>query len=152
MDQTTASYYRCILFGHGENSTPLPASLVAMHSWSSKKLGAMGLNGVIPKHAALMVVLSWISMTKDGRAFASSQPDLQNIVLQLTSNDKKTVDTDACSQWDSVTPETSVTVMVGTEAVQGVFVGRTRGRTNCLTVRIGDETKVVKATDVQVAK
>lgn len=70
MDPATASYYRAVLFVDRLDDRPLPPTLVQLHSWAVKRNQALGLGGMITKATALAVAMTWLSSTKDGRAFA----------------------------------------------------------------------------------
>lgn len=76
MDPRTASYYRAIIFNDGQDSRPLPKSLMSLHAWAVKRGQAMGLNSTISRESALMVAIAWMSTTEEGRKFTREETNL----------------------------------------------------------------------------
>ena len=72
MDPTTASYYRAILFRDSGDSRPVPKTLVQMHAFAVKGCQGMGMSTMIARQSALMVAMTWMSTTKEGREFTRS--------------------------------------------------------------------------------
>lgn len=145
MDQTTASYYRAILFHNREDTQLLPPSLVLLHAWTIKRCQAMGLSATITKATAMSVALAWLSGTDDGREFSRELP-IGSLFTALTPDNaaggQSRVD------WDAVAPDTKVIAMIDDEPVQGEYVGR---KASWLEVRIAGEKKNFRFQHVQLA-
>ena len=146
MDPTTASYYRSILFGNGNNVDHLPASLVALNAWTQRKLQNMGLNAQIRKETAMAVVLTWMAASQDGRQFAAMQGlsevfDAQEKGAETKdASDKAETPDDLEINWGTVATGTPVH-FYGDDGkrIDGVFAGRQRGRNAACRVKIDDD-------------
>lgn len=130
MDPTTASYFRALLYRDGQDAKQLPAGLVKLHAWALKSNLALGRGGVISKETAISIVMTWMSSTNEGRAFARQNTNLDDLFdLPGTSQ---------AIDWDLVQPETLVLVEVNGKPTQGVFLKR---RGNTVDVKVGTEEK-----------
>lgn len=144
MDQTTASYYRAILFHNSEDTQLLPKSLVMLHTWTIQRCQAMGLSATITKATAISVALAWLSGTEDGRAFSRQLPIGSLFTASAPDNEVEREPVD----WDAVAPDTKVIAMVDDKPVQGEYVGR---KASWLEVRIAGEKKNFRFQHVQLA-
>lgn len=146
MDQSTASYYRSILFHDGQDQRPLPKTLVMLHAWAFKRFQAMGAGSIISKQVALSVALTWMSSTKDGMAFTRENTDLGDFfeadAEQPESDDETMID------WVNIPLETKVVVLIDNKPTPGEYIGR---RSSRIDVRIAGERKSFKREQVQLA-
>lgn len=147
MDPQTASYYRAILFTDGQDSRPLPQSLLRLHAWAIKRHQAMGLGGTIAKASALAVAMTWLSSTNDGREFAKEHTNIGDLFVaeaeEAVEAEPNKVD------WSEVEPETPVLVMIDDKPTAGHFVER-RGR-SWIDIRINGETKKFRCSQVRLS-
>lgn len=135
MDRTTASYYRSILFNDAASQHAIPASLVALHNFAFKRCQAFGLS-IITKLVALQVVMDWVQVTAEGRAFAANDPDLSVVFAAPNTDigdDEENEDSEEaptsealrpavyCAQWQSVEAGSKVVVKVGDQELPGEF-------------------------------
>lgn len=139
MDPVTASYYRSILYHDGQDQRPLPPTLTQLHAWAFKRYQAMGAGSVISKQAALSVALTWMSQTKEGRAFTA-----ENTTLGELFGCEKPSGID----WDTIEPDSDVIVTVGDKQTPAKFIRR---RAGWLDLAVGDETKSFRMSQVQLA-
>jgi hypothetical protein len=86
MDPTTATYYRTILFGDGQDQKALPASLVKLHQWILRRWQLLGLGVQITKALAMNVALTWLSSTREGRQFSKDIEALSTLFIELPSD------------------------------------------------------------------
>lgn len=146
MDPMTASYYRAILFRDSQDTRPIPPTLVLLHAWAFKRFQAMGAGSVISKQAALCVAMTWMASTKEGRAFAIEHTTIGELFVEdegvVPGDQSKVVD------WDSLAPETMVTVSVNEKKFDAKFAGRRGG---WIDVLIGGEKKQYRSSQVQLA-
>lgn len=91
MDPQTASYYRAILFGDGQDQKALPPSLVRLHQWVVRRHQLLNLGVQITKAIALNVSLTWLSSTREGRQFAKDIEVISELFVELPS-DKPEID------------------------------------------------------------
>lgn len=149
MDPSTASYYRAILFVDGLDQKPLPPTLLQLHAWAVKRNQALGLGGMITKAIALTVAMTWMSSTKEGRAFTRENTPLGDIFPEPVE-ESESVSAPSPIDWDSVAAEAEVVVIMSDNKTRkvGNFLGR---RGNWLDVRVDGEVKHFKTTKVQVA-
>lgn len=152
MDPQTASYYRSILFHDGEDQRPLPPSLLLLHAWAIKRLQAMSAGSIIPKQAALCLVMTWMSSTKEGREFAVEHTNLGELFCDEQNGPLTTirelVPDDNAIDWDTLAPKTPVVVTVNKKAINGEFLARRGGNVDVL---IGGEKKQYGVSQVQLA-
>jgi hypothetical protein len=76
MDPTTASYYRAILYRDSGDSRPVPKTLAQMHAFAVRGCQGMGMSAMIARQSALMVAMTWMSTTKEGREFTRESTTL----------------------------------------------------------------------------
>lgn len=119
MDEQSVKYYRAMLFAGNEDLEQIPKSLVVLHNFVAKRQGAMGLGHQMSKQMALIVVLTWLSSTTEGKEFARA-----NTLLGDVFDDKEEED---------VTEETKLTYPLGTPVkvvdkdenqLDGEFIGQ----------------------------
>ncbi len=147
MDPQTASYYRAILFTDSQDTRPLPPSLVLLHAWAVKRSQALGLSSTIAKASALAVAMTWLSSTKDGRAFAAEHTTIGH--LFCADDDEQECESVAGSiDWVKLPLETKVSVVIDGKPTVGEYVGR---RSSWIDVKIGDERKSFKRSEVKLA-
>ena len=146
MDYSTASYYRAILFRDSQDQRPLPPSLVLFHQWAFKCCQAMGVGSVISKQSALGVAMTWLSSTKEGRAFALEHTILGDLFSDQ-ADDPSPADA-AVVDWDSVTPQSKVVVIIDQKPTAGEFMGR---RGSWIDIRVGGDTKPYRTSQVQLS-
>lgn len=145
MDPTTASYYRAILFMDSQEMKPLPPSLVLLHAWAIKRCQAMGLGSTIAKHSALAVAMTWLSSTKDGRAFARENTKLG----ELFEEPEPVISFVSKVDWETIEPESKVIVMVENKPIQGEFIIQRGG--GWIDVRVSGEVQKFRASQVHIA-
>ena len=146
MDQTTASYYRSILFRDQEDQRPLPQSLVRMHAWAFKCCQHMGIGSVISKQSALAVTMTWMASTAEGLEFARENTNIGDLFVGPEAPEKTT--SAASVDWDAVPQESKVLVTIDDKVAPGVFFGR---RGAWVDVKVGSETKAYRTSQVQIA-
>lgn len=148
MDPLTASYYRSILFHDSQDQRPVPPTLVLMHAWAFKRFQAMGAGSVISKQAALSVAMTWLSTTREGRAFALEHTTIGEL---FCSDDQPKTTSEVVSEvdWDTVTADSEVAVTIGDNQITGKFL-RVRGG-GWIDVRVGEESKKFRTSQVQLA-
>lgn len=110
--------------------------------WVVKRSQALGLNSTITKATALTVALTWLSTTKEGRAFSQSLP-----IASLFAEENESTEAEPV-EWENVAPETKVIAMVDDRPVVGEFLGR---KSSWLEVRIAGEKKSFRFQQVQLA-
>ncbi len=151
MDPMTASYYRAILFRDSQDSRPIPPTLVLLHAWAFKRFQAMGAGSIISKQAALCVATTWMSSTKEGRAFAMEHTTIGELFAEdVQAADPEAVPGDLPSvvDWEGLPADAIVTVSVNQKTITGKFVGRRGG---WIDVLVGGEKKQYRANQVQLA-
>ena len=152
MDPMTASYYRAILFRDSQDQRPIPPTLVMLHAWAFKRFQAMGAGSIISKQAALCVATTWISSTKEGRAFADEFTEIGELFSSqhhATADDQLTVPPDVNAvDWDSLPVKSHVIVTVNQKSISGEYIGRRGG---WIDVLVGEDKKPYRANQVQLA-
>ena len=157
MDPSTASYYRSILYHDSQDQRPLPPTLALLHAWAFKRFQAMGAGSIISKQAALCVAMTWMSSTKEGRAFAHEFTSIGELFSgfdgddadKVDSNDEPEVVRTLVSDWESVPVESKVVVMVDQKSTLGEFVSRSGN--GWLEIRVGGDIKRFRTNQVQLA-
>jgi hypothetical protein len=145
MDQTTANYYRSILFGDITNQTALPPTLVLLHAWAFKRYQAMGASSsVIAKQAALSVAMTWLSSTKEGRAFALEHTTIGEM---FCADDDQPIVAGAVD-WKEIPVSTPVVAIVDKQKTVGEYMGRRSGYIDML---VAGEKKTFRTNQVQLA-
>lgn len=156
MEPQIASYYRAILFADGQDTRPLPPTLVQLHKWAVKRHQALGLGGTVSKAVALNVALTWLSSTADGREFASAFTTLGDLFceepaeLSDDGSDELSdeLSDDPSDEWDSLPAETEVVVtMRDKSTATGQFIGR---RGNWIDVRVNGTVEHFRISKVQI--
>lgn len=147
MDYTTASYYRSILYHDGQDQRPLPPTLAKLHGWAFKRYQAMGAGSIISKQAALSVALMWMSMTKEGRAFARENTNIGDLLCP--EDDGHPTEAIDGIDWTTLPLESKVVVVLNDEETVGEYAGR-RSR-GWIDVNIAGERKSFRANQVKLA-
>ncbi len=159
MDPSTASYYRAILFSDGTDQRPLPVTLVQLHGWAVKRNAALGLGGMITKAVALSVAMTWLSSTKEGRAFSRQFTNLGDLFSEPVSADAETESVESeesedaeseasADTWDTLPAESSVIVRIKPGVTKpGNFIRR---KGNWIEVRIDGEIHHHRISKVQI--
>ena len=145
MDQTTANYYRSILFGDITEQSALPPTLMRLHQWAFNRYQKMGASSsVIAKQAALGVAMTWLSSTAEGRAFA-----LEHLAIgdMFSADDNQPVVAGAVD-WDDVPVSTPVVAIVDKQKTVGEYMGR---RSSYIDMVVGTEKKTFRTNQVQLA-
>jgi plastocyanin len=143
MDPSTASYYRAILYADSQDSRQLPPTLIRLHAWAVKRGMALGLGGTISKQSALAVAMTWLSSTKEGRAFADEFTTIGGLFseaeIPLTPGDEV--------KWEKVQADSKVIVNVNDQTLIGKYIGR---RSSWVDVMVDGERKSYRLHQVQV--
>ncbi len=147
MDPQTASYYRAILFTDSQDSRPLPPSLILLHAFATKRSQALGLGGIIAKASALAVAMTWMSSTKEGRAFAAEHTNIGHLFC-ADDDEPECESVGGSIDWVKLPLDTKVSVMIDGKPTVGEYIGR---RSSWIDVRIGDERKSFKRSEVKLA-
>ena len=152
MNSQVASYYRAILFADGQDSQPLPKSLLALHMFTEKRHMALGLGSTVTKATALAISLTWLSGTSEGREFTAehtilgdmfSAEDISDVVDgPVGRSGENKVD------WFKVNPETAVLIEDKGTTFPGKFITR---RANWLDVMVNGEEKHFRPQQVKLA-
>lgn len=143
MDPSTASYYRAILFTDGLDQRPLPPTLVRLHQWAVKRNHALGLGGMLAKAVALNVAMTWLSSTKEGRAFAGEFSEIGDL---FDGSEPVPL---SVEEFDTLPAESPVLVTLNDKTKKaGSFIGR---RGNWVDVKIDGEVKPFLTSKVQLA-
>lgn len=145
MNSQVASYYRAILFADGQDSSPLPKSLLTLHTFAEKRHQALGLGSTITKATALAIALTWLSSTDDGRKFTSESTNLGDMfgyVPESRDSDAPSID------WDGVSIESPVIVMIDGKPTQGLFMVRRGG---WLDILVDGKERSFRTTNVKLA-
>jgi hypothetical protein len=152
MNSQVASYYRAVLFADGQDATPLPKSLIALHMFAEKRHHALGLGSTITKATALAISLTWLSGTVEGREFAAKRTNLGDMFsaedLSEVLEDRTGSAGDNRVDWFKVKAETPVVVEDKGVTYNGSFLAR---RANWLDVRVNGEEKHFRPQQVQLA-
>ncbi len=148
MDPTSASYYRAILFTDMYDQRPIPASLVQLHAFTAKRNHALGLGGVISKAVALMVALTWLSSTDEGRKFAQQNTQLGDLFGGELPEAEEEVQPQDELTWDNLPVESEVVVTLENKSQKtGQFILR---RGNWVDVRVDGEVKHFRLSKVAI--
>ncbi len=145
MNSQVASYYRAVLFADGQDSSPLPKSLMALHTFAEKRHQALGLGSTITKATALAISLTWLSGTTEGREFAAKSTNLGDM---FSADDSAGSSGDNRVDWFKVKPETPVIIEDKGVTFPGKFLAR---RSNWLDVLVNGEEKHFRPQQVQLA-
>ena len=152
MNSQVASYYRAVLFADGQDSQPLPKSLLALHMFAEKRHMALGLGSTVTKATALMVAITWLSSTVDGREFTSKHTNLGDIFstedIGNVLGNPESGSGENKVDWFKVKPETPVVIEDKGITFPGKFVAR---RTNWLDVLVNGEEKHFRPQQVKLA-
>lgn len=150
MDPTTASYYRSILFRDSQDQRGLPPTLVLLHAWAFKRWQAMGAGSIISKQAALGVAMTWMSSTREGRAFAMEHTTIGEMFSPSDRTDDEALPTAGTTvvDWDAVRADAKVVVVIDDKPTIGEYIGR---RSSWIDVRIAGDRKSFRANQVQLA-
>jgi len=158
MDPQTASYYRAILFVDGQDHRTLPPTLVELHKWAVKRNQALGLGGMITKAVALSVAMTWLSSTKEGRAFTSLLTPLGDLFGECENELSDDLADDLADEpaddaaiitgdWDTLPAESRVVVTMQDKShCEGQFITR---RGSWVDVRVNGEVKHFRISKVK---
>lgn len=130
MEPQTATYYRAILFEDSTTLEKIPESLVKLHYWAVRRQSVLGLGAMIPKQMALTIVMTWMSSTKEGRAFTRDNTTLGDLFTTVDDEVEDDSDDDvilSSDEWDSLPAESPVVVLMKDNSTRdGQFLRRAR--------------------------
>lgn len=128
MNAQVASYYRAVLFADGQDSRPLPKSLMRLHMFTEQRHQALGLGSTISKAVALSVCLTWLSGTQEGRKFTKTQTSLKDLFTEEaeeeseSGDDESTTEQPASSHMDKIKAGTPVVIDDDGKSIRGTFI------------------------------
>lgn len=151
MEPQTATYYRAILFEDSTTLEKIPESLVKLHYWAVRRQSVLGLGAMIPKQMALTIVMTWMSSTKEGRAFTRDNTTLGDLFTTVDDEVEDDSDDDvilSSDEWDSLPAESPVVVLMKDNSTRdGQFLRR---RGTYVDVRIDGVEKPVRINKVRI--
>lgn len=151
MEPQTATYYRAILFEDSTTLEKIPESLVKLHYWAVRRQSVLGLGAMIQKQMALNIVMTWMSSTKEGRAFTRDNTTLGDLFTTVDDEVEDDSDDDvilSSDEWDSLPEESPVVVLMKDGSTRdGQFLRR---RGTYIDVRIDGVEKHIRINKVRI--